>query len=53
MVCMNKIYGKSFRYLVMVRHKDEPGAKGIFCVLVEDGMEGFSYAKKEKKIGKA
>nr|CDJ80388.1 Acyl-CoA oxidase dehydrogenase domain containing protein [Haemonchus contortus] len=35
----------------MVRHEGQPGAKGIFCLLIEDGMEGFSQAKKESKLG--
>ena len=41
----------SFRYVVMVRHEGQPGAKGIFCLLVEDGMPGFSQGKKESKLG--
>lgn len=28
-----------------------PGAKGIFCLMIEDGTEGFSYGKKEDKLG--
>ncbi|CAB3404133.1 unnamed protein product [Caenorhabditis bovis] len=44
--------GTSKNYFVMVRKDDgQPGAKGIFCILVEDGTEGFSYAKKENKLG--
>ncbi|PIO76090.1 acyl-CoA dehydrogenase, middle domain protein [Teladorsagia circumcincta] len=43
--------GASKIYLVMVRHDGQPGAKGIFCLLIEDGMEGFSQAKKESKLG--
>lgn len=37
------------RYVVMMRHEGEPGPKGIFCLLVEDGMEGFSLGKKVRK----
>ncbi|VDL73338.1 unnamed protein product [Nippostrongylus brasiliensis] len=43
--------GSSQVYLVMVRHDSQPGPKGIFCLLIEDGMEGFSQAKKESKLG--
>uniref|UniRef100_A0A0N4WUZ0 Acyl-CoA dehydrogenase n=1 Tax=Haemonchus placei TaxID=6290 RepID=A0A0N4WUZ0_HAEPC len=43
--------GSSKIYVVMVRHEGQPGAKGIFCLLIEDGMEGFSQAKKESKLG--
>ncbi|KAF8361379.1 acdh-9, partial [Pristionchus pacificus] len=43
--------GQSSKYVVMMRHEGEPGPKGIFCLLVEDGMEGFSLGKKEKKLG--
>ncbi|CAI5441429.1 unnamed protein product [Caenorhabditis angaria] len=44
--------GTSKKYFVMVRKDDgQPGAKGIFCLLIEDGMEGFSFAKKENKLG--
>ncbi|VDM68819.1 unnamed protein product, partial [Strongylus vulgaris] len=40
-----------FAYVVMVRHDGQAGAKGIFCLLVEDGMEGFTQGKKEQKLG--
>ncbi|CAJ0948164.1 unnamed protein product, partial [Mesorhabditis belari] len=43
--------GNSGNYLVMVRHEGQPGAKGIFCILIEDGMDGFTLGKKEKKLG--
>ncbi|PAV57973.1 hypothetical protein WR25_04419 isoform B [Diploscapter pachys] len=43
--------GTSKKYVVMVRHEGQPGAKGIFCLLVEDGMPGFSQGKKESKLG--
>ncbi|EQC52796.1 acyl-CoA dehydrogenase family protein [Bacteriovorax sp. DB6_IX] len=37
-------------YIVMARTGQE-GAKGISAFIVEDGMEGFSYGKKENKMG--
>ncbi|KIH50794.1 acyl-CoA dehydrogenase, middle domain protein, partial [Ancylostoma duodenale] len=43
--------GTSKIYVVMVRHDGQAGAKGIFCLLIEDGMEGFSQGKKEQKLG--
>ncbi|KAK6736910.1 hypothetical protein RB195_019542 [Necator americanus] len=43
--------GSSDVYVVMLRHDGQPGAKGIFCLLIEDGMEGFSQGKKESKLG--
>lgn len=35
----------------MMRHENQPGPKGIFCIVVEDGTEGFSVGKKEEKLG--
>jgi isobutyryl-CoA dehydrogenase len=35
----------------MMRHEGQPGPKGIFCLLVEDGTPGFHLGKKEKKLG--
>ncbi|CAJ0605639.1 unnamed protein product [Cylicocyclus nassatus] len=43
--------GSSKIYVVMVRHEGQSGAKGIFCLLIEDGMEGFTQGKKEQKLG--
>ncbi|KAJ1347513.1 hypothetical protein KIN20_002586 [Parelaphostrongylus tenuis] len=43
--------GASNTYVVMVRHDGQPGAKGIMCLLLEDGMEGFKLGKKEHKLG--
>lgn len=37
-------------YIVMARTGEE-GAKGISAFIIRDGMEGFSYGKKEKKMG--
>ena len=37
-------------YIVMARTGEE-GPKGITAFIVEDGMKGFSYGKKEKKMG--
>lgn len=37
-------------YIVMARTGTD-GAKGISAFIVRDGMEGFSYGKKEKKMG--
>lgn len=42
--------GDSGVYLVMVRHEKTSGPKGIFCLLMEDGMPGFVLGKKEKKV---
>ncbi len=42
--------GVAQTYIVMARTGDET-AKGISAFIVEDGMEGFSYGKKEKKMG--
>ena len=43
--------GDSGIYAVMLRHEGKPGPKGIFCLLIEDGVEGFHLGKKEKKLG--
>ncbi|CAI4224188.1 unnamed protein product [Auanema sp. JU1783] len=43
--------GDTKNYLVMMRHEGQAGAKGIFCLLVEDGTEGFTLGKKEHKFG--
>ena len=43
--------GDSGVYLVMVRHEGQPGPKGIFCLLVEDGTPGLHLGKNEKKLG--
>lgn len=37
-------------YIVMARTGAE-GGKGVSAFIVRDGMEGFSYGKKEKKMG--
>lgn len=37
-------------YLVMVRTGGK-GSKGITCLLIEKGMKGLSFGKKEKKMG--
>lgn len=37
-------------YVVMARTGGE-GAKGVSAFIVEDGTEGFSFGKKEKKMG--
>jgi len=42
--------GVAKTYIVMAR-TGEAGAKGISAFIVRDGMEGFSYGKKEKKMG--
>ena len=34
----------------MVREENTSGPKGIFCVLVEDGVDGMQLGKKEKKV---
>lgn len=42
--------GTSDVYVCMVR-TGEDGPKGISCVVVEKGMAGFSFGKKERKMG--
>src|SRR5665213_736088 len=42
--------GSSDIYVAMVR-TGEPGAKGISCVVVENGAKGLSFGKKEEKLG--
>ncbi|XP_059154358.1 isobutyryl-CoA dehydrogenase, mitochondrial-like [Physella acuta] len=42
--------GRSNIYLVMCR-TGELGAKGVSCILVENGTQGLSFGKKEKKVG--
>ena len=42
--------GRSDIYVAMVR-TGEPGAKGISCLVVEDGTPGLSFGKKERKLG--
>lgn len=42
--------GFSKTYIVMAR-TGEAGPKGISAFIVEDGMEGFSFGKKEDKMG--
>lgn len=42
--------GFSKTYIVMAKTSDD-GAKGISAFIVEDGMQGFSYGKKEQKMG--
>lgn len=37
-------------YIVMARTGDD-GAKGVSAFIVRDGTEGFTYGKKEKKMG--
>lgn len=38
-------------YLVMAQTDIEKGHKGINCLIVEKGMEGFTVGKKEDKLG--
>lgn len=42
--------GVAKTYIVMARTGDA-GAKGISAFIVEDGMDGFSFGKKEQKMG--
>lgn len=42
--------GRSDIYVTMVR-TGEPGPKGISCLVVEPGMPGLSFGKKERKLG--
>ncbi len=43
--------GRSDVYLVMAQTDVEKGHKGINCLIVERGMEGFQVGKKEDKMG--
>lgn len=42
--------GQADTYLVMAR-TGGPGAKGVSCFIVEDGMPGLTYGKPEEKLG--
>ena len=42
--------GRSDLYVTMVRTGD-PGAKGISCLVIENGAPGLSFGKLEKKLG--
>jgi alkylation response protein AidB-like acyl-CoA dehydrogenase len=42
--------GSSDLYVAMVR-TGEPGSRGISCIVVEKGMPGLSFGKKERKLG--
>jgi alkylation response protein AidB-like acyl-CoA dehydrogenase len=42
---------RSDTYLVMAQTNPELGHKGINCLIVEKGMEGFVIGKKERKLG--
>src|SRR5690606_30511125 len=42
--------GVAKTYIVMARTGGE-GSKGVSAFIVEDGMDGFTYGKKEKKMG--
>lgn len=43
--------GRADVYLVMAQTDPEKGHKGINCLIVERGMEGFQVGKKEDKMG--
>lgn len=43
--------GHAGAYVVYCRLSDEPGAKGIGAVLVEKGMPGFTFGKREHHMG--
>jgi alkylation response protein AidB-like acyl-CoA dehydrogenase len=43
--------GEASHYLVYSRFGDLPGHKGIGAVLVEKGMQGFSFGKQEEFMG--
>lgn len=43
--------GRADTYLVMAQTDPELGHKGINCLIVEKGMEGFAIGKKERKLG--
>ncbi len=43
--------GEADIYLLMVRTKQEKGAAGITCLVVEKDTPGFSFGKTERKMG--
>lgn len=43
--------GRASVYLVMAQTHPELGHRGINCLIVERGMEGFQIGKKERKLG--
>lgn len=43
--------GSASVYLVMAQTDREAGHRGINCLIVERGMEGFTVGKKEDKLG--
>ncbi len=43
--------GRADTYIVMAQTHPELGHKGINCLIVEKGMEGFQVGKKEHKLG--
>jgi alkylation response protein AidB-like acyl-CoA dehydrogenase len=43
--------GHADAYVVYVRLSDAPGAKGIGAVLIEKGMDGFSFGANESHMG--
>jgi alkylation response protein AidB-like acyl-CoA dehydrogenase len=43
--------GRASVYLVMAQTHPELGHKGINCLIVEKGMDGFQVGKKEQKLG--
>lgn len=51
----NKIFitsgGEADLYLIMAKTDKDKGAQGVSAFLVEKGIPGFSFGKKEKKLG--
>lgn len=43
--------GHADAYVVYCRMSDAPGAKGIGAVLVEKGLDGFTFGKRERHMG--
>uniref|UniRef100_A0A0K0FHD1 Isobutyryl-CoA dehydrogenase, mitochondrial n=1 Tax=Strongyloides venezuelensis TaxID=75913 RepID=A0A0K0FHD1_STRVS len=43
--------GDSKVYIVMVRNEGQPGPKGIFALIIENGTPGFELGKNESKFG--
>lgn len=43
--------GRASTFLVMAQTDKEKGHRGINCLIVEKGMEGFSIGPKEQKLG--
>lgn len=43
--------GEAEVYTILAKTNPERGARGISCFIIEKGMPGFDFGKKEKKLG--